>query len=77
MYDAVTKTDVDRLARRYLSPPWMTVLVVGDRSWIEESLKDLSYGKTVHLLDTAGKPIANPGVSSVAPVETAGRSSVP
>ena len=41
-FDAVTQTDVDWLAKHFLSPRWMTILVVGDRARIEKSLEGLS-----------------------------------
>ncbi len=55
-FDAVTKTDVDRVARQYLIPERMTILVVGDRSRIEAPLRSLPLVKTVRLLDSSGHP---------------------
>ena len=69
-FEAVTKTDVDWLAKHFLAPRWMTVLVVGDRSRIEKSLRDFPFGKTIRLLDTAGKPVRQaPDAARLAPVE--------
>ena len=41
--EAVTKADVDRVAREYITPENMTILVVGDRSLIEGPLKSLPF----------------------------------
>ena len=76
-FDAVTQTDVDWLAKHFLSPRWMTILVVGDRARIEKSLRDFPFGKTIHYLDTAGKPIRRPGALRLAPVEVARKPSTP
>jgi zinc protease len=74
---AVTKPDVDWLATHFLAPRWMTVLVVGDRSRIEKSLRALPSGKTIHPLDRHGKPVPKSGTSSLAPVEATGKASKP
>ncbi len=55
----------------------MTVLVVRDRAWIEESLRAIPFRKTIRLLDAGGKPVATPDASKLAPVATADRSSTP
>ena len=59
--EAVTPADVARVARTYLDPSRMTILVVGDRSVIESGIKSLPFAKVVNLLDTDGKPIAAEG----------------
>ena len=41
--EAVTKADVDRVAREYITPEKMAILVVGDRSQIEEPLRSLPF----------------------------------
>jgi zinc protease len=56
---AVTKADFDRVAKEYLIPERMTILVVGDRSRIEASLRALPSVKSIRLLDTAGRPLAD------------------
>jgi zinc protease len=53
--NAVTLEDVNRVAKRYLDPSKMAIVIVGDRKTIEPGLKELGYGITV--LDTEGKPI--------------------
>ena len=37
--EAVTKADVDRVAREYITPATMSILVVGDRSMVEGRLR--------------------------------------
>ena len=73
-FDAVTKPDVDWLAKHFLAPRWMTILVVGDRSRIEKSLRAFPFGKTIHLLDTRGKPLSKSDASRLAPVEVVRKS---
>lgn len=53
--NAVTLDDVNRVARQYLDPTKMAIVVVGDRKVIEPGLKELGYPIT--LLDTDGNPI--------------------
>ena len=48
----VSLTDTHRVGTEYLSPERLTVLVVGDRELVEESLRELGYGLT--LLDAEG-----------------------
>ena len=57
---AVTKADVDRVARKYLHPDRITILVVGDRSKVEGPLKTLPFVRVVNLLDPEGNPLARP-----------------
>ena len=63
--DAVTAADVHRVARKYLNPEQMTILIVGDRKKVEPELKGLPFAKVVNLLDTEGNPAstAPPGTS--------------
>ncbi len=42
---AVTPADVQEMARKYLDPSRMTIVVVGDKKAIEDQLKP--YGKIV------------------------------
>ncbi len=56
--EAVTKADVDRVARTYLHPDRLTMLIVGDRATIEGPLKTLPYAKVINLLDNEGNPLA-------------------
>jgi zinc protease len=55
---AVTKADVDRAAKQYLTPDRMTILVIGDRSRIEASLRALLFVKNFRFLDDEGRPVA-------------------
>ena len=42
---AVTKADVERVARLYLDPENLTIFVVGDRKVIEQQVRDLGLGE--------------------------------
>lgn len=55
--EAVTKDDVNRVARAHLDPARMTVLIVGDRAKIEGPLRTLPFAKVINALDPDGKPI--------------------
>ena len=55
--EAVTKADVDRVARKYLDPDQMTILVVGDRAKVEARLKSLPFAKVINVLDPDGNPL--------------------
>ena len=58
--EAVTKADVDRVARKYITPDRMTVLIVGDRSKIEGPLKGLPWVKAIRHLDPEGNFLDSP-----------------
>ena len=53
--NAVTLDDVNRVAKQYLDPSKMAIVIVGDRKVIEPGLKDLGFGITI--LDADGNPI--------------------
>ncbi len=53
--NSVTIADVDRVAKKYLDPSKMAIVIVGDRKTIEPGLKDLGYSITI--LDSDGKPV--------------------
>jgi zinc protease len=55
--EAVTKADVNRMAREYITPEKMAILVVGDRSQIEGPLKSLPFVKAIERLDVEGNPV--------------------
>jgi zinc protease len=61
---AVTKDDVRRVARKYLDPSHLTVVVVGDRKSIEGPLAKLA---PVELRDLDGEPITA-GAAETRPV---------
>ena len=44
-YDAVTQADVQRVARQYIDPDRLTVVIVGDRKVIEPGLRALRPGQ--------------------------------
>ena len=54
--NAVTLDDVNRVAKQYLDPAKMAIVVVGDRKAIESGLKDLGY--PIVILDADGKPVS-------------------
>jgi zinc protease len=58
--EALTRGDVDRVARQYITPDRMVVLIVGDRSRIEGPLKALPWAKAIRHLDTGGNPLDDP-----------------
>ncbi len=59
---AVTLSDVNRVAKKYLNPDKMAIVIVGDRSVIEPRLKEIEgLGKSITYLDTEGNPL---GVAS-------------
>ena len=55
--EAVTKAEVDRVAREYITPEKMAILVVGDRSAIEGPLKSLPFVDKIQRLDADGDPV--------------------
>lgn len=52
---SVTLEDVNRVAKQYLDPSKMAIVIVGDRKVIEPGLKELGFGITI--LDTEGNPL--------------------
>ncbi len=58
--EAVTKADADRVAREFITPANMSILIVGDRSQIEGPLKSLPFAKAIQRLDTEGNALAAP-----------------
>ena len=59
---AVTKDDVRRVARKYLDPSHLTVVVVGDRKSIEGPLAKLA---PVELRDLDGEPVTAGAAATV------------
>jgi zinc protease len=58
---AVTLEDVSRVANRYLQPDRMAVVIVGDRSKIEQGLRSLDgLGERISYVDHEGRPAAQP-----------------
>ena len=54
---AVTKDDVRRVARKYIDPGRLTIVVVGDKKTLAEPLGKIA---AVEVRDLEGEPIANP-----------------
>jgi len=50
----ISKSEIDALAKRWINPDKMNILVVGDKAKILESLQKLGY--EIIELDTDGKP---------------------
>ena len=56
--NAVTLEDVDRVAKQYLDPDNMAIVIVGDRKVIEPGLSQIDkWGTAIHYLDADGNPI--------------------
>jgi zinc protease len=73
--EAVTKADVDRAAREYITPANMSILIVGDRSQIDGPLRSLPFAQAIQRLDTEGNTVAPP--ASTKPAAAANASSAP
>jgi zinc protease len=55
-FESVTKADVDRVARTYLDPKRIAILIVGDRAKVEPALKSLPFAQVINLLTPQGDP---------------------
>jgi hypothetical protein len=55
----------------------MTVLVVGDRAVIEDSLRSLAFVKNIRLLDVQGNPILESVALKPAPASTSAMATSP
>jgi zinc protease len=62
--EGVSKADVDRVARQYITPQTMSILVVGDRSQIEAPLLSLAFVKRIKRLDALGNPLPDNAAST-------------
>jgi len=61
---AVTLEDVSRVANRYLQPERMAVVIVGDRSKIEQPLRTLEgFGERLNFMDADGRPSTQGGAA--------------
>lgn len=57
--NAVTLSDVNRVANQYLNPDKMAILIVGDRKAIESKLKEIDgWGSKIKFLDADGNMMA-------------------
>lgn len=55
---AVTSADLDRVAKQYLHPDRMAIIVVGDRKEIEQPLRTVEgYGERLTVVDKEGQPL--------------------
>ena len=54
--EAVTQSDLQRVARQYINPSSMAIVVVGDRKSIEQGLKAVNAGP-ISIRDFFGKPV--------------------
>ena len=59
--ESVSLADVGRVARTYLDPGRMVILVVGDRAKVEPTLADLPFAKVIRALDPDGNPLPEGG----------------
>ena len=59
-YAMVTEDEASRVARHYLTPAGVKVLIVGDRRWIESLLQTSPFFKAIILLDPRGNLLPNP-----------------
>jgi zinc protease len=57
-YGAVTQTDVQRVARQYIDPDKLTIVIVGDRKTIEPGIRALKPGEIIirEVRDVLGAP---------------------
>lgn len=61
---AVTLDDVNRVAKQYLQPDRMAIVIVGDRASIEQPLRAVEgYGANLTVVDADGRPVAPSDVS--------------
>jgi zinc protease len=72
--EAVNQADVDRVARQYITPQSMAILVVGDRSQIGAPLLSLPFVQSIKPLDALGNPVPDSAATKPA---AAGRSLKP
>jgi zinc protease len=68
--EAITKEQVERVAREYIVPEQMTILVVGDRAQVEGPLKSLPFVASIQRLDAEGKTLPAPAAKRAAAAET-------
>ncbi|HEY8550006.1 MAG TPA: pitrilysin family protein [Vicinamibacterales bacterium] len=61
---AVTREDLERVAKQHLHPDRMAIIVVGDRKAIEQPLREVEgYGENLTIVDAEGQPAAPPSAS--------------
>ncbi|MBF8296364.1 MAG: putative family peptidase [Bacteroidetes bacterium] len=54
---SVTKSDVQRVAKKYIDPKNIAIIIVGDKKTVEKGLNDLKLGtlKNMKIEDVLGK----------------------
>jgi predicted Zn-dependent peptidase len=57
-YNAVTREDIQRVAKKYIRPDNLVIAIVGDKTTIKEKLEKLNIG-TVVMCDDKGNPLTN------------------
>jgi zinc protease len=57
-YTAVTREDIQRVARKYIRPDNLVIAIVGDKAAIKEKLEKLNLGSVV-MCDDKGNPLTN------------------
>jgi len=62
---AVTREEVQRVARRYVTPDRAAIVIVGDAGALKDEVKD--YAEEIELYDSAGQ--RRKGVSPPSPAE--------
>ena len=55
--EAITKADVDRVARTYLDPKHLAILIVGDRAKVGPAMQSLPYARVINVLTPQGDPV--------------------
>jgi len=58
----VTKADIERVAKKYIDPAKVAIIVVGDRAQVEQGIRGLKLGQTRLLTidDVLGKAPSGP-----------------
>jgi len=54
--EAITQAEVQRVAREYINPSSLAIVIVGDRKSIETGLKAVGTGP-ISIRDFFGKPV--------------------
>jgi hypothetical protein len=55
--EAIARADVQRVAREYINPTSLAIVIVGDRKSIESGLKVVNAGP-ISIRDFTGQPIS-------------------
>ncbi len=71
-YNAVTATEVAKMAQEDLHPDQLVIVAAGDRTKIEPALKDAGLGP-VEVRDFNGLPVSTPAAATATPTSGGGR----